>query len=47
MSDHSMDVYKLRRKYSLHRIIYFDVLLTVHLSIILATDKLNAQILVL
>ena len=24
----------------------FDVLLTVHLSIILATDKLNAQILV-
>ena len=26
---------------------YFDVLLTVHLSIILATDQLNAQILVL
>jgi len=26
---------------------YFDVLLTVHLSIILVTDQLNAQILVL
>jgi len=26
---------------------YFDVLLTVYLSIILATDQLNAQILVL
>jgi len=28
-------------------IFYFDVLLTVHLSIILAVDQLNAQILVL
>jgi len=27
--------------------IFFDVLLTVHLSIILVTDQLNAQILVL
>jgi len=27
--------------------LYFDVLLTVHLSIILGTDQLNAQILVL
>ena len=27
--------------------LFFDVLLTVHLSIILVTDQLNAQILVL
>ena len=28
-------------------LLYFNVLLTVHLSIILVTDQLNAQILVL
>jgi len=38
------NVSSLDDRYSLS---FFDVLLTVHLSIILATDQLNAQILVL
>ena len=37
--------YDFREKVPEHKI--FDVLLTVHLGIILATDQLNAQILVL
>jgi len=41
MSHNDTQIYKMRRK------LFFDVLLTVHLSIILAINQLNAENLLL
>ena len=47
VSDKNSIKLKMRNRHCMYLCMCFDVLLTVHLSIILATDQLNAQILVL